>query len=390
MEIRAGLGLLTALGAIPVSVWWSARIDPQSGIAAAVAACLALAVVVSWPQPRNWVALPAAVAALVSLSSTTYVLLTDYSGPTDAGRLGFVEVGGLLVLLAFVVRWSPLWPGLPVGLATSAAATMWILRFIPSSDPLSLIGGCALWGAGSLIALVVGGYPRVAAARLRDSVVNARQAQRLHLAHDLHDFVAHDVTGIVAQAQAGRFVGESDPATMRAALERIEAAGQEALAALDYLVEMLGHDQPSAAPTIMGLAGLPDLVERFKAERQPGCTVELEQRLARPLATLPPQAHLTAYRVAVESLTNVRRHAPAARHVHLRLETTPSLLRLVIVNDLAEAPKQATGRRLSGGYGLQALSERLHAIGGRLDAHRTENGCWTVSCEIPLERHQRA
>jgi signal transduction histidine kinase len=385
MRIRAGLGLLVALGAIPVSIWSSTSIDPHNGIPAAVAICLALSVMVSWPRARAWVACLAAVAAVTSLGSTIYALLTGYPGPTNIGILGLAELGGLFVLLALVVRWSPRRSGLPAGLATSAAMTMWILRFIPVPDLLSLIGACAFGIVLSLIAAVVGGYPRLAEARLRRSVDAARLCQRQQLTHDLHDFVAHDVTGIVAQAQAARFVGASNPEAMQAALGRIEAAGQEALAALDYLVEMLGGDEPTALDVI-GLAALPDVIERFRTERHPRCAVELEQNLGRPLASLPPQAQLTGYRVVVESLTNVRRHAPAATRVHVHVETTPSVLRLTIVNDVGGGPRPSTGRRLSGGHGLLALSERLDAVGGHLVAGPATDGTWTVSCAIPLTR----
>ena len=133
------------------------------------------------------------------------------------------------------------------------------LRFLPSDSPLDAVGACALWAGGPAVAVVIGGYPRLAEFRRRDSVAAERRAQRLALARDLHDFVAHDVSGIVALAQAARFVAGADPARALDALARVEAAGLRALDTMDRTVAMLGDlaGPPGAEP---GLGDLPALL----------------------------------------------------------------------------------------------------------------------------------
>ncbi|MFE1207772.1 histidine kinase [Streptomyces albidoflavus] len=89
----------------------------------------------------------------------------------------------------------------------------------------------------------------------------ARSAQRLQLSRDLHDFVAHDVSGIVVQAQAARFVATTDPSQAVLALERIEKAGLNALASMDQTVQMLhGPEAAPATDPLPGVSQLPSLI----------------------------------------------------------------------------------------------------------------------------------
>jgi signal transduction histidine kinase len=387
MLVRRAAGLLIVGGAFPSAAWLGQGGHLPSAIPTVIVGFGALAVGLTWPMARDWIAWPAAVTAAVSLGSTVYVVLVDYAyrDVSAAVTLGFVEMFGLLIFLTLVTRWSRPRTAVVVGAFVAAAATLWILRFIliPSTDLLSVIGGCAVWSGFSLAAVVAGGYPRFAAIRLQKSIIATREAQRMELAHDLHDFVAHDVTGMVAQAQAARFAGSTDWAAMQTALERIEAVGQQALAAMDSLVGLLRERESDSLPLqAAGVAGLPDVVERFRQERAQSCTVTFN-RPDSDLAHLAPEVQLTACRVVVESLTNIRRHAAAARQVTIDLRASPEPdLRIVVKNDVGPAGDTLSRVRQSG-KGLAGLADRVAALGGRFDAGPDASGGWVVFCELP-------
>ncbi|WP_242705129.1 histidine kinase [Streptomyces griseocarneus] len=119
---------------------------------------------------------------------------------------------------------------------------------MPHPSVLVMAGAAAFWWLPVCGAAVVGGYPRLMEYRRDRLVAGTRRSQQLELARDLHDFVAHDVSGIVAQAQAARFVAAADPGQAVPALERIEKAGLNALASMDRMVRML-HDTDGADGT---------------------------------------------------------------------------------------------------------------------------------------------
>ena len=386
---RGMLGSLFVAAAIPTAFWLSLYIDPKSGVPVAVVVCVVLGITVSWPLARERIAWPGVLVAMTSLISTAYIIATGYPQPARSDGIVLSEVAGLLVLVALVARWSPARTAVVVGTLLAAASTGWILRFIPDTGLLSTIGGCVVWSLGAVVAAIAGSYPRLAAARLQRSVASARQSQRLQLAHDLHDFVAHDVTGMVAQAQAARFAGGDDPAALRAALERVESAGQEALSAMDTLVEMLrDHTDTASSVRAVGLAGLPGILERFQLEREQ-CTVTLCADDP-ALAALPTEIQLAATRAVIEALTNVRRHAAAATRVTVTAQTTASnTLRVLVTNDRSTTAPSALARRRSGGTGLTALGVRIQSLGGRLDAGPDHEGGWSVRCELPTSNDGR-
>ena len=143
-------------------------------------------------------------------------------------------------------------------------------------------------------------YLRLGDHRRRLAEEQARRAHRLDLARDLHDLVAHEVTGIVIAAQA-------------AALPDIEAAGLRALEAMD---RMVGTLRGPVSQRVHGVADLPDVVRRFSSTGPTAATLSMPEVPGTPGAPdLSPDASKAAYHVVIEALTNVRRHAPAATTV---------------------------------------------------------------------------
>ncbi|MFD9516389.1 sensor histidine kinase [Streptomyces sp. NPDC059979] len=287
--------------------------------------------------------------------------------------------GPLLLLLALVARWSPVRSAAVAGALGVVAVALWPVPLVwESGSWLEACGAAAFWALPALGAVLVGGYLRRQAGRTRQAVRDARRDQQLELARDLHDFVAHDVSAIVVQAQAARFVAAQDPGQAVRALERIEAAGLSALASMDRTVHALREASGGPTAPVPGLAQLPELVTRFE-----GGTLDADPQAVRELSR---EADTTAYRVAVEALTNVRRHAPGAAVVQVAVRRAGAGIELSVVN--CAAPRGAgglLGRKRRGGTGLAGLRGRVEAAGGTLRAGAAEGGGWRVRAVFPAE-----
>jgi signal transduction histidine kinase len=397
---RTTLFVGVALLAVPSALVLSAQAGPV-GVPAAVAGCSVLAVIAARTVGRAHVHLLAIAAGSASLVVTAYVLLADLAIDTAGRNLGPVELIALCALLAAVARWTtPLRLAVAAGAVVWTAGAVWILRLLsattesptpPSAstawpiesgyDLLVVVGNVAASALLPTAAVVAGGLPRYLAHRRSELVAAVRREQRLELAQDLHDFVAHDLTGIVAQAQAARFARADDVDHLRGALERIEDVGVAALETMDGLVQVL-HDGDAAPLSMRRIADVPDLVERFRAERGPGAPVrvdlddDLPTRVPRPLQA-------TAYRVVIEGLTNVRRHADPECPVTVSLgATADGSLSVAVLNEVGAAPSDRH-RRTPGGTGLTALRERVTAVGGHLEAGPDGAGHWRLRATLP-------
>jgi signal transduction histidine kinase len=247
--------------------------------------------------------------------------------------------------------------------------------------------------------------------------------ERLRIARDLHDVVAHTLTTINVQAGVAAHLLDRDPEHARGALATIEEASRDALDELRAVVGVLrdpdtdpgtsvGSGASAVASTGTDVEGVPlepaptvgavgDLVERARAN---GLDVDLDIHGDRP-DRLPDAVGLAAYRIVQESLTNVRRHAPGApADVHLTFE--PGRI-LVTVENSSSTPHDtastSTGTSTSTststdididiggaantgtGVGIIGMKERAAAIGGTLDAAPTASG-FRVHAELPYRR----
>ena len=203
-------------------------------------------------------------------------------------------------------------------------------------------------GAGRGRRAIGGGvYLRTIEAGRERAMDAVRAEQRAEFARDLHDFIAHHVTGIVVQAQGARFVAEQDPQRVLLALEQIEQAGAETMASMRRMVGVLRDPQARPDAPLAPLAGVAELaaaagaVQRAPAARWPGCT---------STATcdgLPVEVSTSAYRVVMEALTNIRQHAAGARVADVWVRRTPDWL-LVRVGRRRRAAARAAAARPAG------------------------------------------
>ncbi|MFF0524033.1 sensor histidine kinase [Actinomadura nitritigenes] len=364
---------------------------PQIWLIAFAAAANAAAL-----APGRWRIRAAVGAGALSLLGTFYVSTAVDLHHSNPGV--FAEIGGLLIVIARVVWKAPRDRLVPLAVLLGAAVLAVPLRW----SPVAALVFTAPLGITVAVALGVGLYLRAVDARRARSLAAARRDERLELARDLHDFVAHHVTGIVVQAQAARFAARSGAAQSPERLDTmfagIEKAGTEALTSMRQMVGLLRDAQHTGAAdgeafgatgTTAGTAGgaageaatrpvgdlgrLRDLVAGFA---DPPATLAL----APDLGPLPPEVAASVHRVVQESLTNVRKHAADAASVRVAVARAAGGSVEVSVRD----DGQGRGRRLpSSGFGLAGLSERVDALGGRLRAGPRPEGGWEVVALLP-------
>jgi signal transduction histidine kinase len=217
------------------------------------------------------------------------------------------------------------------------------------------------------------------AARLeRERELEASRAaaeERARIARELHDVVAHHVSMMVVQAEAGPVVVERDPKTAAQAFDSIGAIGRQALGEMRRLLGVLrsGEDRAPSLTPQPGLEQLPALVEQV---RQAGLEAKLEvEGEPRPL---PPGMDLSAYRIVQEALTNAVRHAgPGAAKVLVRYGDGDVRL---------EIRDHGVGSRNDNhaGHGLVGMRERVNLYGGDLAAGPHPDGGFTVAARLPL------
>ena len=201
-------------------------------------------------------------------------------------------------------------------------------------------------------------------------------AERNRIARELHDIVAHHVSMMVVQAEAGPVLAGRDPRRAAEVFDSISATGKQALAEMRRLLGVLRHgDERQLAPQPT-LAELDQLVSSVRAA---GTDVTVEVTGEAP--ALPAAVELSAYRLVQEALTNAVRHAAPARVV-VRIGYTEHELGVEVADDGAGAgaPPSPAG----GGHGLLAMRERVALVGGTLEAGPGDGRGWRVRARLPL------
>jgi signal transduction histidine kinase len=207
--------------------------------------------------------------------------------------------------------------------------------------------------------------------------------ERLRIARELHDVVAHSMSLIAVQAGVGAHLIHQDPAAAERALSVIADTSRDALAQARSVIGLLrSSDDDNAQPSMPGLAALESLVQGV---RETGLAVDLA--LQGPVDEVPVAVNLAAYRIVQEALTNAVRHAPA-RPVTVRLTRTISELTITVDDgppDRTAPPDRGPGPRVTGsGYGLVGLRERATAVGGEFTAGPDGSGGFRICARLPV------
>ncbi|WP_051813191.1 sensor histidine kinase [Streptomyces sp. NRRL S-340] len=343
-----------------------------------------------------------ALAAVVT--SCLVTLVTHRTGVHAEHTFGVVESCALLLVVARALRLRP--PLRAAALAGGAvtALTVIFLRLPPAE--YGRTGSFAvpvLWGAAALAA-VLGLYLRLLDRFREREHETALQQQRLDYARELHDFVGHHVTAIIAQTKAVRFASAAgrppDAGELDGMLAQIEEAGSQAMQSMRSMVAVLRDPRgPGAvAGPGAGLADLRALTARFSAAG-PAAGLTLDPRLT--AAELPPGIATTVHQVVREALTNVRRHAHGAKtvtvDVRLGGDTAQPVVRVSVCDDAEAASgaaataarpgrggRHGAGQTSGSGYGLVGLRERAAMVGGTVTAGPRPGVGWVVEADLPL------
>jgi signal transduction histidine kinase len=290
--------------------------------------------------------------------------------------------GGAAIWMA--VARLPLALGIGVGIGLAVALD--VAAALSGSSPTAILAITLLLALLALVAYFIrqsrAGQDRteLLLAELEDAREEqtraAAMAERSRIASELHDVLAHSLSGAALQLQAARKLAEHDQATapMRAAIDRAGQLVRDGLANARQAVGALrGEELP-------GVAQLESLIASFRDDM----VVEVTLSIEGTVRALGADASLALYRGAQEALTNVARYAPGATTcVVLRYETNRTRLSVEDRLPPPSAPATAPGLTgVGGGRGLAGLRERLERVGGSLEAGATENG-WRVELVVP-------
>ncbi len=269
-----------------------------------------------------------------------YALLRWGSGREAAAGLAVILVPATL---AIVVSWNGVAEAVGgVGVLMSACALGWAVR--------------SQHGAGE---------------RRLEQV---KSEERVLLARELHDTVAHHVSAIAIQAQAGRALAATSPSSPLEALEVIEVEASRTLAEMRAMVRVLRNEAPADYAPQPGVADL----ERLAGSAPTGPRVEV--RVTGDVAALPRTIDAAVFRIAQEAVTNALRHARNATLVDVRVAGDRSTVSLSVRDDGDAGPGEA---QADAGFGLAGMAERALLLGGTCRAGPCPGGGWAVDAWLP-------
>ncbi|MEV8313971.1 sensor histidine kinase [Streptomyces sp. NPDC059900] len=369
-------------------------------VAAAVALLTGLDAAVNDPGHQQadwltWLLYAVSVAALL-VRSRWPVAVTVVTGAGCAGWALHGHIGELLNLPVMVALYALAVQGgrrRTLRTAVIAGLVSGVVSVIAGKDVAQPQGAPLLEMLWPLVPLLLGEVVRGRRELLEEYADRAERAEadrerearrkvdqeRVRIARELHDVIAHTVSAMTVQAGLALDALDSRPEVARAAMRQVRTSGKEAVRELRTTVGVLRQGQRAAsAEPAPRLAQLDDLVEGVRGT---GLRVSLHTSL--PADTggreLPQLVELAAYRIVQEALTNVIKHA-GARHAAVSVAATEGTVTVEITDD-GPTPDAVAGE----GYGLIGMRERAAAVGGGLEAGPMAGGGWRVRAVIPVE-----
>ncbi|MFC8818647.1 sensor histidine kinase [Streptomyces rochei] len=350
------------------------------------------AVAQGWPalDPLAWtlVALLHLPLALRTRAPVT-VCLAVHACWTVYVTLGYWPVVGSFGPMLAVYTVASLRPTRIAAACAALLAGVWIYAGVVSdAEAMASVVGQAvgfplvLWRFGH-VARRTGELTRQLRAEQAERARREVAGERVRIARELHDVVAHHIAVINVQAGLARFVFDSDARTARDALDTIEGASGEALAELRRMLGLLRADgvQGADGAPAPGLDQLDDMVARVR-----GGGVGVELRITGTPRPLPPGVQLCVYRVVQEALTNVLKHAPGA-HAAVELAYRAGEVTVSVTDDGhgtggGEGVDPATIPE-RGGHGLIGMRERAKLYGGTIAVGPRSEGGFGVRLTLP-------
>ncbi|MFG6477357.1 sensor histidine kinase [Microbacterium sp. P06] len=367
--VDAGIAVLFAMIALPLELWtvnyeqvsaWqvAAMVIPLTGALAIRRLSPGLSLAVAW------------------LGAIVQMLLLIGPRPTD------VAIFAVLYATAAYGSRRVFWWGFASAVGGSLVITVYLFTVVSSVDITDLadlsialvVLAAALfalglsWVSGALVRTVLRGRETQLARGLAEAQAAAEQ-ERVRIARDMHDVVAHSLTVVIAQADGARYAAASDPTAASTALGTISTTARAALADVRLLLTQLRHSEgPGPQPTLADVEGL------YARVRAAGVELRVDVDPA-PSGEAPASVQLAVYRILQEALTNALRHGDGGT-VSVRLAWLPTRVEVVVSNGRSAAPAP-------GGHGLVGMRERAQLVGGRLDAG-AEGADFVVRATIPV------
>ncbi|MFI2234808.1 sensor histidine kinase [Streptomyces chrestomyceticus] len=224
------------------------------------------------------------------------------------------------------------------------------------------------------------------AERTREEEARRRVAEeRMRIARELHDVVAHHIALVNVQAGVASHVMDSRPDQAKQALAHVREASRSALGELRATVGLLRQSDDPRAPTepAPGLGVLDHLVDGFV---RAGLPVTLD--VPEPADALPAAIDLTAYRIVQEALTNVHKHAGTGARATVRIERDAGTLTVTVLDDGGTPGPPSDAREPGGGHGLIGMRERVAALRGTAETGPRPAGGFQVRVRLPLQTPQ--
>lgn len=371
-------------------------------VAAFVALLTGLDAAVNGPGYRQadwltWLLFAVSVAALL-VRSRWPLAVTVVTGAACAGWALYGHIGELLNLPVMVALYALAVQGdrrRTLRTAVVAGLVSGVVSVIAGKDVAQPQGAPLLEMLWPLVPLLLGEVVRGRRELMKEYADRAERAEadrerearrkvdqeRVRIARELHDVVAHTVSAMTVQAGLALDALDSRPEVARTAMRQVRTSGKEAVRELRATVGVLraGRRTASVDPAPR-FAQLDELVEGVRGT---GLRVSLHTDTGAGADTggreLPQLVELAAYRIVQEALTNVIKHADA-RHVAVSVAVTGGRLAVEVTDD---GPAPATGP--GEGYGLIGMRERATATGGNLEAGPLRGGGWRVRAVIPVE-----
>ncbi len=256
------------------------------------------------------------------------------------------------------------------------------------------VGSALFYGAADVLAWGIGRWARrhrrqvdtlqvehiLQVEEQRAEAESAVSAERLRIARELHDIVAHSVTIMVLHAAGAKRVVDTDPVRAKESLTTIEESGQQAMGELRRLLELLREDGTDLIRSGSPLPGLAQLETTIQSVRASGVAVTLDVRGTQ--RRLDTSTDLAAFRLVQEGLTNVTKHRGAGAHATVSIEWGPEKITVAVEDDGQGSSDLAP--EMSTGSGLAGLRERIAIAGGEFLAGPTAAGGFRVAARLPL------
>ena len=368
------IGLLRTALAAPAAAAPPRRVWRDWALVVALAVAIIIEGVVRWGTPAipTWTVVTLlTVPTLLWRRQRPFTMLVIAYASTELTSLvlgrdaQLVSSGFFLVLVYAVFRWG------------TGAARIGAVALIDFSLAISTIGRSD-WlvtliagGAVMLVTILLGVLLRQRSVSRMRELDAVRARERAGLARDLHDIVAHHVSAITVQAQAGLATAAKNPAAAVAALEVIEAEASRTLSEMRAMVRTLRDTETAELQPLPGVAELRSLAGVSGGGPSVGV------RIDGAVDDLPPAIGAALYRLAQESVTNARRHARGATLIDVLPVADDDVVTLTVRDNGVGGTVGSTG------FGIPGMTERTTLLGGSFSAGPDADGGWITRATLP-------